>query len=125
MNADGGVQKSVAPSEGIVGPVGERTLQLDPTAGEARRDLAGLLERSGRESEARRAVAMADRLAEYDRTKSFLLERRRMMARHPELPVLLGELEMTHGSCTCHFFRRFNDRNVPEAEVNLGILNVG
>ena len=23
---------------------------------------------------------------------------------------------------TCHFFRRFNDRNVPEAEVNPGIL---
>jgi len=26
---------------------------------------------------------------------------------------------------TCHFFRRFNDRNVPKAEVDLGLLNGG
>ena len=40
-------------------------------------------------------AAISDRLVDYDRVKGFLVQRRRLMADHPGVPMMLGELELT------------------------------
>ncbi len=75
-----------------------RALDLDATLGAAQRDLAGVLQRAGRDQEARRAHLIADRLAEYERRRAVLVDRRRLIPEHPEVPLLLAELETTHGN---------------------------
>jgi len=75
-----------------------QAIELDPGNGAAHRDLAGLLARAGHESEARRHLAIADRIKESAREKGFLLGRLGLTPGDPLLPLLLGELELTEGS---------------------------
>jgi tetratricopeptide (TPR) repeat protein len=75
-----------------------RAIELDPGHGAAHRDLAGLLARAGHEREARRYLAVADRIKESAREKGFLLDRLGVNPGDPQLPLLLGELELTDGN---------------------------
>jgi len=75
-----------------------QAIALDPGHGAAHRDLAGLLARSGHEGEARRHLAVADRIKESAREKGFLLGRLGLTPGDPLLPLLLGELELTEGN---------------------------
>lgn len=74
-----------------------QAIALDAGHGAAHRDLAGLLARSGHEREARRHLAVADRIKESAREKGFLLGRLGLTPGDPLLPLLLGELELTEG----------------------------
>ena len=73
-----------------------RAIELDPELVAAHRDLSRLLFRSGREEEARRAKALADRLVDYRRARREL-GTRVATGRDPRDRMLLAEVELTGG----------------------------
>ena len=72
-----------------------RAIALHPALAKAHKDLAGVLFRKGQEQEAQLELAIAERLTDYVRRKSFLVERLGLNPGNPLLPLLLGELELT------------------------------
>lgn len=73
----------------------ERAVELAPSHAGAHKDLAGILARAGHEADARRELATAQRLNDYERHRRLLLERVGVMRGDATLAVLLGELELT------------------------------
>jgi tetratricopeptide (TPR) repeat protein len=73
----------------------ERAVEIDPRHAGAHKDLAGVLARAGHEADARRELATAERLNDYDSHRRLLLERVGVMSGDPTLPLLLAELELT------------------------------
>ncbi len=74
-----------------------RALELEPTLAEARRDLAGILLRSGRAEAGRLEQLLAERLTDYVETKAFLMERLGANPEDPSVALYLAELELGGG----------------------------